>query len=131
AAAATAASPATASAESAFRLRPRFIDDKRPTVHLLLVELSDGFLRLIVARHLHEGEAARAARRHVPHHADVVDLAGPAEELRQLLFRGRVGEVSDVESPAHTVTYSWLNARLRFGRSAAARGGSPKANVAG
>ena len=37
------------------------------------------------------------------------------EQLRELVFRGRIGEVSDVESPAHAVTYSWLNARLDSG----------------
>ena len=97
---------ATAAAEAAFRLRTRFVDDQRAAFHLLLVELADGFLRFLVRAHLDEREAARAAGGHVPHHANVVHLAGPAEQFRELIFRGRIGKVPDVESPAHAVTYS-------------------------
>ena len=111
----TAAAAATAAAEAAFRLRPRFVHHQRAAVHLMLVELGDGLLRVVVVSHLDERESARAAGGHVAHHPDVVHLAGPAEQLRQLVLRGRIGKVADVESPAHAVTYSWLNARVVLG----------------
>jgi hypothetical protein len=54
----------------------------------MLVEFADGFLRIVVICHLDEGKPARAASRHVAHHSNVVDLAGPAEQLGELVFRG-------------------------------------------
>jgi hypothetical protein len=56
----------------------------------MLVQLGDGLLRLIVRAHFHEREAAGAARGHVPHDADVVDLAGAAEQFGELIFGGRI-----------------------------------------
>src|SRR5262249_28640997 len=82
--------------------------------HLVLVELGDRLLRVVVVRHLDERKPPRATGRHVPHHPDVVHLARPAEQLGELILRGGIREVADVESPAHAVTYSWLNARLRM-----------------
>src|SRR3954465_10982692 len=122
-AAATAASPSATSAatDPAFGFRPGFVHDERATLHLVLVELGNGLLRVVVVRHLDEGEAARATRCHVPHHPDVVDFAGPAKQLGELIFGGRVGEVPDVESPAHAVTYSCLSA------ASVRSGGPPRA----
>ena len=111
AATAAAAIPATATAattatEAAFRFRTCFVDDQRAPVHLLLVEFGDGFLRFLVRAHLDESEAARAAGRHVAHHANAVHLAGAAEQFGELIFGCGVRKVPDVESPAHAVTYS-------------------------
>jgi hypothetical protein len=52
------------------------------------MKLGDRLGRIVVIRHLDEREAAGATRRHVPHHPDVVHLAGPAEQLGELLLRG-------------------------------------------
>src|SRR5206468_9004075 len=105
--AAAATSAATTATEAAFRFRPGFVHHERASVHLLLMELADRLRRVLVIHHLDECEAAGPAGGHVPHHPDVVHLPGLAEQLRELLFRRRVGEVPDVESPAHAVTYSW------------------------
>jgi hypothetical protein len=101
---ATATAAATA-AKSAFRLGPGLVDNERTPFHLLLVELADGLRGLVVRAHLHEGEPARAACSHVPHHAYAVDLPRPAEQLGELILRGRVWKIADVESPAHPITY--------------------------
>src|SRR5262245_42512069 len=107
-AAASATGPASAAAatESSLGLRSGFIHHQRASIHLMLVELADRLLRIVVARHLDERKPARAPGRHVPHHPDVVYLARPAEQLGELVFRGGIREVADVESPAHAVTYS-------------------------
>src|SRR5450830_1519103 len=88
AAAATAASASAASAESTFWLRPGFVHHERTSIHLVLVELGDGLRRVLVIHHFDEREPAGAAGRHVPHHPDVVHLAGLAEQLRELIVRG-------------------------------------------
>ena len=106
AAPAAAAAAATTASESTFRFWTRLVDDERPAVHLLLMELGDGLLGFFVRAHLDEREASRTACRHVAHHADGVHLAGPAEQFRELIFRRGIRKVADVESPAHAVTYS-------------------------
>src|SRR5207237_6388308 len=107
AATATAAVPAAARAtEAPFGLGSRFIHHERASLQLMLVKLADRALCLLVRRHLDKREPARPAGGHVAHHADVVHLTGPAEELRQLLFRRRVRKVPYIQSPAHLCTYS-------------------------
>ena len=81
-------SPALTSvaAESPFWFRTRFVHHQGTSLEFVLVELADRPLRIIVGRHLDERETARASGRHVAHDADVVDLAGAAEEIRELFF---------------------------------------------
>src|SRR5688500_16581526 len=92
AAAAIAAAPAaSAAAESAAatwarRLRPRFIHGQRASAHLVAVELRDRLLRIIVARHFDEGEAARAPGDAVAHDGDGLDLARLPEQRLEILF---------------------------------------------
>src|SRR5258708_32787213 len=97
----TATATPAAATESAFRFRSSLVHHERATVHLMLMEFADGLRRILVVHHFDEREAAGAAGRHVPHHPDVVHLAGAAEQLRELVFRGRIGEVPDIDSPAH------------------------------
>src|SRR5262249_29264435 len=80
---ATAAASPPPAAEPAFRLGARLVHHERAAFHLVLVELVDGLLRVIIARHLDEGESACPARRHVPHHTNAVDLSRPAKEFRE------------------------------------------------
>src|SRR5437016_5532866 len=59
-AAATATAAAT-TATTAFLAGPRFVDGQRAPAHVLAVERRDGRLSLLIAAHLDEAEALRAA----------------------------------------------------------------------
>jgi hypothetical protein len=54
------------------------------------VELADGLLSLLVRGHLDERKPACAARRHVAHDADIVDLPRTAEEFGELILGSRI-----------------------------------------
>ena len=116
-AAATAASAATAAAESApapARLRPRLIHGEVTPAELLVVQRADRFLRVVVGRHVDEGESARPSRRHVAHDVDGLDRARAAEQVLQILLGHRVREVSDVELFRHSVSLSFAPRRGAF-----------------
>jgi hypothetical protein len=84
---ATTAAPASTAAESALRFRARLVHHERTAFQLVLVELADRLLRIVVGRHLDEGEPACPACRHVPHHTNAFDLPRPAEKFRELVLR--------------------------------------------
>src|SRR5262245_48552920 len=80
---AAATAVAASAAEATLGLGPRFVDRQRAASELILVEFARGFLRLVVSRHLDEGEAAGTAGGGVAHHADRFHLARFAEQLLQ------------------------------------------------
>src|SRR5690606_24753292 len=107
------------------RLGPGLVDHERSTLECVAVELRDGRLRAVLRAHRDEGKAARAAGRHVPHHAYAVHLSGLAEQRAQLFIRGLVREIPDIQSPAHRTAPSTDNVR------ALSVGGRPRAEPSG
>ena len=104
AAAAAATAPeaaATATEAAAGRLGTSLVHRKSPTTKLRLVELVDGSLRVVIARHLDEGEAPSASRGHVTHHADRVHRTDLAEHLFELSFPRFVREITHKQPATH------------------------------
>src|SRR5262249_47722742 len=99
--AAAAVAVAASAAEATFRFWPRFVHRQRTSTELILVEFARRLLRLVVGRHLDEGEAASAPRGGVAHHTDRFDFPCLAEKLLEFRFTRAVGKVADVESASH------------------------------
>jgi hypothetical protein len=98
---AAATSATTAPTEIAGGLRPRFIYHERSTVHLVLMEFVDCFLRVFVRCHLDKRKASRAARRLIAHDTYVIDCSCAAEELGEIFVRALIRKVANVQSAAH------------------------------
>src|SRR6187402_1530578 len=72
------------------RLRTRLVDGQLPAADRVRAELTNGFLRLLVGRHLDKRETARAAGGGVAHYVDGFNGAGSREQLLQILVIGFV-----------------------------------------
>jgi len=71
-------------------------DNQLPPHEFLVVEDIDGTLCLIDRNHLDKRKAFRLLGSRVGHDFGTLDAADTTEELFELGFRGRVGEVADV-----------------------------------
>jgi hypothetical protein len=71
---------------------------------LRLVQLADCFLRVGVAGHLDEREAARAPGRLIAHHSNGVDGADALEQRLQIRFACLEGQIADVKFAAHSTS---------------------------
>jgi hypothetical protein len=91
----------SATTESTFGLRSRFIHRQRATTHLVLVELAGSPLRFFIGGHLDESEAAGAAGRCVTHHVHRCDVASATEQLLKLCFTSAVRQIPDVQPATH------------------------------
>jgi hypothetical protein len=98
---ASTAAAAEAATAGARRHRLRLVNGQVPAAEVVVVELIDGFLRLLVGRHLDEPESACAASRHVAHDLDALDGATSGEELLQVLLSRAVREVAHVKFSTH------------------------------
>src|SRR5579863_3018040 len=93
------AAPASASAE--LRLRAGFVNGESASAELRAVQLRDRLLGVGIRGHLDEREAARAARRVVPNHADRVHTTSPAEEFAKLVLVRRIRKIAYVQFATH------------------------------
>src|SRR6266545_2437051 len=69
------------------------------------MELTDGSLSVFLSGHLHERKATGPSCGHVAHNADGFDRANAAEQGVQLLVRGAVGKVANIEPTTHTLWF--------------------------
>src|SRR5581483_7797904 len=86
---------------------------------------TDGSLSVFLSGHLHERKATSPTRGHVAHDADGFDRAHAAEQGVQLLVRGAVGKVANIEPTTHTSVVSWHCARTTLERSRSRARASP------
>jgi hypothetical protein len=93
AAAATVTTPTTAATWRTRFARARFVNSQRPTFNGLAIELGDRFLRIGLARHGHEGEAARFTGELVLHQRDLLDRADCGEHVLKIGFGGVEGKI--------------------------------------
>jgi len=119
------AEPATPCAGAELRLGTRLVDDECPTIELKLMEFTDGSLSVFLSGHLHERKATGPSCGHVAHDADCLDRAHAAEQSGQLLVRGAVGKVANIEPTTHTSVVSWHCARTTLERSRSRARASP------
>ena len=94
----TAAAPAEAAPSAARLLRARFIDRQRPAAEAMLVQLADGILRVLVGRHFHEGEPARATGFPVERPHDLGGWADLSEVRTQVVFGCLIGQIAHEQS---------------------------------
>src|SRR4051794_25260597 len=84
-----------------FFARPCFVDDDRPVVEHIAVELVDRLLALCVVRHLNEGKALAPACELVRNDVHGGYLAHLREEVAQVFRRRLEWQVADVQSLRH------------------------------
>src|SRR5262249_5351569 len=77
------------------------VDCEAPAVDLLILQTLDGLLRLGLAAHLHEAEALAPTR--VAVHDDLRTLhdSEPGEQLLQVGVADLIGQIPDIQFPAH------------------------------
>src|SRR5262245_28276314 len=109
AAAATAATVAAAEAAAtaaaagpALLTGPRLVDGEGAVVVLSAVQGVDGTLRLLIALHFNEAEAARAAGFAVGDDLCARHLTVLAEHFQQVVGGGRPGQVADIDVLSHS-----------------------------
>src|SRR5215203_3398785 len=105
-AAAAAAATSTEAATAAGRLRTRLIHCQVAAAKLRIVQLVDRVLRVFLRHHLDERKSARPPGGHVANDVHRFDLSDTAEQIVQLLFARREGEVADVEFSSHLILTS-------------------------
>ena len=97
----------------------------RAAAELRLVELVDGPLRIVVARHLDEREPARPTRGHVAHDPHGIDGADLSEHLFELGFSRFVREIPNKQPTTHGTDFPgatrapWCPSRGRGSRELA------------
>ena len=102
AAEATAAAAAETATTAPIRFGPRLVHGEIAAAQRILVELLNRLLRILVGGHLHEREAARAARHLIAHDGDRLDLTGLSEEILQILLAGAEREIAHKKFPSHS-----------------------------
>src|SRR5262249_11899270 len=106
ASAATAAAEAAAAAATTTALVLRLVHLERAAAELRAVERADRVARGARLGHLHEREAARAARLAICDHGHRFDVAVTSEQISKLIFRGRERDVPYVQLLAHSLVSS-------------------------
>jgi hypothetical protein len=96
-----AATTAARSTSAAGRFRLCLIHNDRASLHLMLMELLNRFLRRLVICHFNETEPACPSGRHVAHNSRTRDIANSAEECHQIFIRGFIREIADVQPATH------------------------------
>jgi len=76
---------------------------------LVTVQLRDRLLRILVARHLNEGESTRTTGHTVSHHRHGLYLACLPEQRFEVLFHRLVRKIANEQFPAHVASpaFSW------------------------
>ena len=108
--ASTAVAPAATTTGRTVFTRTRFIHRQRATVKGLAVELRDRILRIGIAAHGHEREAARFAGEFVLHQHHFGHGTGLREIILEISLRRVEGEISNVEFVAHVMLSVGLSA---------------------
>src|SRR5262249_46295240 len=94
---------ATAAATTARRALFGLVDAQCATVEVLAVHPGDRLLRLVLAAHRHEGEAARAARVAIRDDLGLDDGAELGERVLKRRLVGVEGEIAYVEPGTHVI----------------------------
>ena len=94
AAIATSASSVASPASGVLGLGTRLVHVERASAHLRAIQRSDGLFSILVARHFHKAESARAPSIAVGHDADPVHLTVRLKHLPQFFFRRVKAQIS-------------------------------------
>jgi hypothetical protein len=94
-----------ATAGRALFARASLVDFDCPAVQILAVKLRDGGLGVCFGTHLHKSDASTAAGEFVHQKVDGLDRAGLAEMLLQCRICRVVGQISNVETLTHVLSF--------------------------
>jgi hypothetical protein len=113
-AAAASAEPAPAATRL---LRACFVDRQRPTTKALLMELSDGVLRILISGHFHEREPTSATGFAIAHDVHSRNIPSLGKQRGEVVLIRIVREIADVEFVTHSALCASSRCSLETRRS--------------
>src|SRR5262249_61858408 len=80
----------------------RLINGQCAAAETLLMELSNGVLRILIRRHFDERESTRTSSFTIAHDIHGRDVSSLRKQRGEVVFVGVVGEIADVEFVTHS-----------------------------